>query len=92
VPALGVPVADGTDVREDASPLGRRVAVPWLRCDAAPGEWIGVLLELTRATQDIRTRWEPSVQIGPDGNRATATIRWPDGALTDVPVLAPSHQ
>jgi hypothetical protein len=93
-PVLGEPVADGTDVREDASPLGRQVAVPWLRYDAAPGEWIGVLLELTRATsstQDTQNRCAPSVQIGPDGSRTTATIRWPDGALTDVPVLAPSY-
>jgi hypothetical protein len=96
VPVLGEPVAEGTDVREDASPLGRQVAVPWLRYDAEPREWIGVLLELTRdatstqSTQDTRSRWEPSVQIRSDGSRATTTIRWPDGALTDVPALAPS--
>jgi hypothetical protein len=92
VPVLGEPVAFGTDVREDVSPLGRRVAVRWVRYDATPGEWIGVLLELTRAgssTQDTTNTCVPSVQLGPDGSRTTATIRWPDGVLTGVPVLAP---
>lgn len=94
VPVLGEPVDGGTDVREDASPLGQHVAVRWLRYDAAPGEWVGVLVELTRdhsSTQDIRSTKEPSVHIGQEGNRATVTIQWPDGALTGVPMLAPPY-
>jgi hypothetical protein len=59
-----------------------------LRYDAAPGEWIGVLVELTR---DTHNACEPSVHIGQNGNQAVATIQWPDGALTGVPMLAPSH-
>jgi Uncharacterized protein conserved in bacteria (DUF2264) len=94
MPVLGEPVAGGTDVLEDASPLDQHVAVRWLRYDAAPGEWIGVFVELTRdekSPQDSQSTSEPSVHIGPDGNRTTVAIQWPDGALTGVPMLAPSQ-
>lgn len=75
---------EGTDVHEDAGPLGNPVRVPWLEYPIRPGTWHAALVELgrtpahegtCRVTLDAADHALPDPGLGAD-------VEWPDGVRT----------
>ncbi|MGO1879207.1 MAG: DUF2264 domain-containing protein [Microbacterium gubbeenense] len=74
---LGFDAESRVEHRTDASPFGPDAAVPVLEAPVSDGRWLAVDIVLTTGSPA-----DPRVDI--DGEAATVT--WPDGATTTVPL------
>ncbi|WP_045741019.1 DUF2264 domain-containing protein [Actinoplanes rectilineatus] len=84
-PLAGLPATPGVSTHDDAGPLGRSTQVPWLDYPVPDaGEWIAVLLELSRGDGVSPPGGRAEISATDDGWQVGAV--WPDGLTTHTSI------